>query len=114
MTTFPFIWTICVFHTHYDIFLMPCSIHRELDLKCKRCFFQQIFTNWNRGEPNNAGNEDCAEFYGSGGARGKWNDIPCTHSKRYICKKLTCMLRFILSWCNHAAHRSLATGCYML
>jgi hypothetical protein len=32
------------------------------------------FTNWNPGEPNNAGNEDYAQFVGGG----KWNDLPNT------------------------------------
>jgi hypothetical protein len=30
------------------------------------------YTNWNGGEPNNAGNEDYAQFVGGG----KWNDLP--------------------------------------
>jgi hypothetical protein len=30
------------------------------------------YTNWNPGEPNNAGNEDYAQFVGGG----KWNDLP--------------------------------------
>jgi hypothetical protein len=32
------------------------------------------YTNWNSGEPNNAGNEDYAQFVGGG----KWNDLPNT------------------------------------
>jgi hypothetical protein len=32
------------------------------------------YTNWNPGEPNNAGNEDYAQFVGGG----KWNDLPNT------------------------------------
>ncbi|HJQ08212.1 MAG TPA: lectin-like protein [Candidatus Saccharimonadales bacterium] len=34
------------------------------------------YENWGSGEPNNAGNEDCAQFL-SGGS-GEWNDLPCT------------------------------------
>lgn len=34
------------------------------------------YANWSGGEPNNAGNEDCAQFL-SGGT-GMWNDLPCT------------------------------------
>jgi len=30
------------------------------------------YTNWNPGEPNNAGNEDYAQFVGGG----RWNDLP--------------------------------------
>jgi hypothetical protein len=32
------------------------------------------YTNWNPGEPNNAGNEDYAQFVGGG----RWNDLPNT------------------------------------
>ena len=32
------------------------------------------YTNWNSGEPNNAGNEDYAQFVSGG----KWNDLPNT------------------------------------
>ncbi|KAL6034255.1 hypothetical protein STEG23_009324 [Scotinomys teguina] len=37
---------------------------------------------WNKGEPNNEGEEDCAEFRDDG-----WNDVPCTVEKYWICKK---------------------------
>lgn len=33
------------------------------------------YENWSGGEPNNAGNEDCSEFYANGSG---WNDLPCT------------------------------------
>ena len=36
------------------------------------------------GEPNNAGNEDCGEFY-TGDAT--WNDIDCYYHKHYMCEK---------------------------
>uniref|UniRef100_A0A8C0XPA6 C-type lectin domain-containing protein n=1 Tax=Castor canadensis TaxID=51338 RepID=A0A8C0XPA6_CASCN len=36
---------------------------------------------WNKGEPNNAGEEDCAEFSGGG-----WNDASCDTEKFWICK----------------------------
>ncbi|XP_051018058.1 CD209 antigen-like protein B [Acomys russatus] len=37
---------------------------------------------WNRGEPNNIGEEDCVEFVGDG-----WNDSKCDIKKFWICKK---------------------------
>uniref|UniRef100_A0A8D2FXC0 CD209 molecule n=1 Tax=Theropithecus gelada TaxID=9565 RepID=A0A8D2FXC0_THEGE len=37
---------------------------------------------WNKGEPNNIGEEDCAEFRGNG-----WNDDKCNLAKFWICKK---------------------------
>ncbi|XP_051061291.1 CD209 antigen-like protein B isoform X2 [Phodopus roborovskii] len=37
---------------------------------------------WNRGEPNNIGEEDCVEFSGDG-----WNDSKCELQKFWICKK---------------------------
>ncbi|XP_048196827.1 CD209 antigen-like protein C [Perognathus longimembris pacificus] len=37
---------------------------------------------WNKGEPNNADEEDCAEFTGNG-----WNDAKCDNRNFWICKK---------------------------
>ncbi|XP_028713212.1 CD209 antigen-like protein D [Peromyscus leucopus] len=37
---------------------------------------------WNKGEPNNVGDEDCAEF-----SRDGWNDIKCDTLNFWICKK---------------------------
>lgn len=34
-----------------------------------------MYANWGTGEPNNAGDEDCAQFLTGG--TGKWNDLPC-------------------------------------
>jgi len=36
------------------------------------------YTNWNAGEPNNSGNEDCVQMILGGGQAGKWNDLPCS------------------------------------
>ncbi|XP_076848251.1 uncharacterized protein LOC143493614 [Brachyhypopomus gauderio] len=41
---------------------------------------------WLPGEPNNAGEEDCAEVMGVVMKEG-WNDIPCTNKNRWICEK---------------------------
>ncbi len=42
------------------------------------------FTAWNDGEPNNAGEEDCANLPPWTG--GRWNDLPCDHVQPYICR----------------------------
>ncbi|KAM9449636.1 uncharacterized protein Hap1MRO34_022149 [Clarias gariepinus] len=41
---------------------------------------------WGDGEPNNAGDEDCAEVVGSENWR-KWNDKPCSHKNLWICEQ---------------------------
>lgn len=33
------------------------------------------YSNWNTGEPNESGSEDCGEYYAG---TTKWNDLPCT------------------------------------
>ncbi|XP_019613501.1 PREDICTED: thyroid peroxidase-like [Branchiostoma belcheri] len=42
------------------------------------------YKNWSPGEPNNSGNEDCANL--RPGSGGKWNDVPCSIDRRYICQ----------------------------
>lgn len=42
------------------------------------------FTTWNEGEPNNAGNEDCASLPIWAG--GLWNDLPCGATLPYVCR----------------------------
>ena len=42
------------------------------------------FATWAGGEPNNAGDEDCAHF--AIWAGGNWNDQPCYAELRYICE----------------------------
>ena len=42
------------------------------------------FDFWNEGEPNNAGEEDCANIPAWTG--GRWNDLPCDHAHPYICR----------------------------
>ena len=42
------------------------------------------YTNWVNGEPNNWGDEDCAEIYPFGA---NWNDLPCSASLQGICEK---------------------------
>lgn len=43
------------------------------------------YTNWNDGEPNNAGNEDCAHIWAR---NGQWNDLPCGNRRGIICEDL--------------------------
>ena len=38
------------------------------------------YSNWNSGEPNNAGNEDYVQFV----SNGKWNDLPNNYSLPYV------------------------------
>ena len=45
-------------------------------------------TNWGAGEPNdNTSGEDCVEVKIEW--NGKWNDIPCTETKSYVCTRDT-------------------------
>ncbi|XP_067915859.1 C-type lectin-like isoform X1 [Heterodontus francisci] len=47
------------------------------------------FVNWNGGEPNNAGEEDCAELQQSGG----WNDLQCSNVKlAFVCQSKRCFI----------------------
>ena len=43
------------------------------------------YQNWNSGEPNNLGNEDCV--ISKWKTIGKWNDRKCTHVTAYLCEK---------------------------
>ncbi|XP_052085147.1 uncharacterized protein LOC127722298 [Mytilus californianus] len=43
------------------------------------------YTDWNPGEPNNAGEEDCVHM--SSALTYKWNDIQCSHKFSFICEK---------------------------
>ena len=44
------------------------------------------YSNWNPGQPNNSGNEDCfvTNFRGNGLL---WNDNPCESLSTYVCKE---------------------------
>ena len=39
------------------------------------------YFNWNYGEPNNVGNEDCAEIL----SNGRMNDLPCSSRRAFLC-----------------------------
>ena len=48
------------------------------------------YQNWNSGEPNSAGEEDCTEIYVSYNIyveNGKWNDVPCNNQLSFVCEK---------------------------
>jgi hypothetical protein len=40
------------------------------------------YTNWDFGEPNDAGGEDCAVY----AEFGTWNDVPCTEYWPFVCE----------------------------
>nr|QWY13112.1 IML15 [Mythimna separata] len=42
-----------------------------------------VYHNWNLGEPNDSGNEDCVIIFSSG----KMNDVACDRKFPYFCKK---------------------------
>jgi hypothetical protein len=47
------------------------------------------FRNWNNGEPNDSGDEDCVEMVvASGASDGRWNDVRCGDSRPYVCEEL--------------------------
>ncbi len=46
---------------------------------------ERPWSNWNDGEPNNAGNEDCAHIWAR---NGRWNDLPCDRRQGIICEEL--------------------------
>jgi hypothetical protein len=43
-----------------------------------------LYENWNGGEPNNSGGEDCAEFR----TDGLWNDNGCGNTRDLVCESL--------------------------
>ena len=51
------------------------------------CQFDWI--NWGSGQPDNWGDtgEDCAHMYWDEIGAGIWNDLPCTATSGYMCKK---------------------------
>jgi hypothetical protein len=46
--------------------------------------FGTAYNNWNLGEPNNSSSEHYAQFYFSGAAPGKWNDLGGTAALGYV------------------------------
>ena len=45
------------------------------------------YTNWDKGEPNDAGGtEDCVEMYSTSFLTRKWNDNSCGFNNYYVCE----------------------------
>lgn len=64
---------------------------------------QQVsYSNWNPGEPNDSGGEDCVHLLES---THKWNDINCARNHSYICQKgnINILYLFMIFCCyqNH-------------
>ena len=47
-----------------------------------------VYTNWEPGEPNNQGNEDCVHMRRiPSRPDGKWNDAPCSLKLPFVCQQ---------------------------
>lgn len=55
------------------------GLHRKADTKFYWADDTPLagYTAWNAGEPNNPSTEKCGQIYGTGFAKGKWNDKEC-------------------------------------
>ncbi|KAH7705394.1 Macrophage mannose receptor 1, partial [Aphelenchoides avenae] len=47
-------------------------------------FDETAYANWNAGEPNSPGRENCVELVKNSG---KWNDIACGNNRLAVCEK---------------------------
>jgi hypothetical protein len=63
----------------YSSSLSPDQMNRNYMSSAYR-FGVYPFSNWNPGEPNDAGGEDYIQFVGGG----KWNDLPNSYSFQYV------------------------------
>ena len=43
------------------------------------------YTNWQSGQPDNVGNQNCLAF-NWGSPPGKWDDGKCTNKHKYVCQ----------------------------
>ena len=62
--------------THLGVWI---GLHRKADNKFYWADDTLLagYSNWNTGEPNSVA-EKCGHIIGTGSAKGKWNDLPCT------------------------------------
>ncbi|XP_071945466.1 alpha-N-acetylgalactosamine-specific lectin-like [Antedon mediterranea] len=44
------------------------------------------YTNWDKKEPNNNGNQDCVTVWNRNGLQTKWDDVQCTYEHGSVCK----------------------------
>ena len=70
---------VCNMRSKYSLYL-PYTDHIWVDNSTVD------FVNWNSGEPNGNGNENCVHMYATGEKIGKWNDRICSHKFGYICQ----------------------------
>ena len=52
-----------------------------------------VYENWNHGEPNDAGGEDCTKVN-----NGKWNDMPCEWALPFVCEKSGKSIIYAVQW----------------
>lgn len=50
-------------------------------------YFGLLFSFWRDGEPNNAGDEDCAHNNAGKNPIKSWNDAPCSAKSFWVCEK---------------------------
>ena len=72
---------------------------REGQWRSSRTGLYLPYTNWNSGEPNDLGGEDCATLYGDGSAAGRWNDIDCGTHYNSVCE-ITNGKSTVISFCR--------------
>lgn len=68
-------------------FMQKTYVHAITPIKILNMFTttQQVsYSNWNPGEPNDSGGEDCVHLLES---THTWNDLNCARNHSYICQK---------------------------
>nr|XP_022291075.1 uncharacterized protein LOC111102569 isoform X2 [Crassostrea virginica] len=65
------------------------------------------YSNWNPGQPDNSGEEDCLMMYGKDGT---WYDYKCAEALPFICEKQTCPKGTYGANCNNTCGHCLGQG----